>query len=69
LINLSLRQPADPGHLSAWPDGKIMTDSNRVLARLRKISAVMVALGVGVQVENNRRYWFFCATAKPIFAG
>jgi hypothetical protein len=32
-------------------------------------SAVMVALGVGVQVENNRRYWFFCATAKPIFAG
>jgi len=29
----------------------------------------MFALGVGVQVENNRRYWFFCATAKPIFAG
>jgi hypothetical protein len=32
-------------------------------------SAFMVALGVGVQVENERRYWFFCATAKPIVAG
>jgi hypothetical protein len=69
VISLIPRQPANPAKLSTRPDEKSTTESNRVLACLCKISAVMFALGVGVQVENNRRYWFFCATAKPIFAG